>query len=123
MLPVSHPKSAFRVSGNHQMVPPGCSWEALSFSARVTWCLSRMVLRAHFSLSDVTVGTVGHLCAVSRMESSPGQKGPFLSAGDSQYPILWQVGCVCSGASWEPLSDSPLGHILRNWNIFTLQKA
>ena len=25
--------------------------------------------------------------------------------------------------SWEPLSDSPLGYILRNWNILTLQKA
>ena len=25
--------------------------------------------------------------------------------------------------SWEPLSDSPLGYILRNWKILTLQKA
>lgn len=28
-----------------------------------------------------------------------------------------------SGMSWEPLSDSPLGYVLRNWKILTLQKA
>ena len=47
------------------------------FLCPVTWCLSRMVLRGHLSLSDVTVGTVGHLCAVSRTESSRGKRDPF----------------------------------------------
>ena len=28
-----------------------------------------------------------------------------------------------SGMSWESLSDSPLGYVLRNWKILTLQKA
>ena len=42
----------------------------------------------------------------------------FLSPGDSQYPHS-TVGRLRVGActSREPLSDSPLGHILRNWKI------
>ena len=56
------------------MVSPG--WPGnLSVSARVTRCPSCMVLRGHLSLSDVAVGMVGHFGAISRTESSLGQKG------------------------------------------------
>ena len=74
MLPVSHPKSVFHVSGNHQMVSP-CWPGNLSVSAWVTRCPSCMVLRGHLLLSDVAVGVVGHFGAISRTESSLGQKG------------------------------------------------
>ena len=68
----------FRESPNGES--PSCSWEFLSFSDQVTWCLSYKVLRGHFSLSDVTVGMVGHFSAISCVEMSLRQKGmPFAS--------------------------------------------
>ena len=112
----------FRESPNSES--PCCSWEALSFSARVTCCLSCTVLRGHLSLSDVTVGKVSHFYAISGTERSLGQRDAFLSAGDSHYPHSTAGRLrVGSSMSWEPLSDSPLGYILRNWRILTLQKA
>ena len=65
---------------------PSFSWESLSFSARVTCCLSCTVLRGHLSLSDVTVGKVSHFYAISGTERSLGQRDALLSAGDSHYP-------------------------------------
>ena len=53
-----------------------------------------------------------------------GKRDAFLSATDSQYPHSMAGRLrVGSSTSWEPLSDSPLGYILRNWKILTLQKA
>ena len=76
MLPLSHPKSSFHVSGNHQMVNhPGAPGNLGPSLPAVTWCLSCPVLRGHLSLSDTTVGMVGHFCAVSHTERSLGQKG------------------------------------------------
>ena len=42
----------------------------------------------------------------------------------SQYPhsTAYRLS-MGSGTSWEPLSNSPLGYILRNWKNLTLQKA
>ena len=54
---LSHSKSAFHVSGNHQVMS---HQEYLSFSARVTWWLSCTVLRGLLSLLDATVGMLGH---------------------------------------------------------------
>ena len=52
------------------------------------------------------------------------RRNTLLSAGDSQHPHS-TAGWLRAGSrmSWEPLSDSPLGYILRNWKILTLQKA
>ena len=47
-----------------------------------------------------------------------------MPVGDSQYPH--SMACklrMGSNMTQEPLSDSSLGHILRNWKILTLQKA
>ena len=111
--------SCFRESPNSES--PWCSWESLSFSVQVTCCLSCTVLRSHLSLSDMTVGKVSHFYAISGTERSLGQRDTFLSAGDSQYPhsVAGRLR-VGSGMSWEPLSDSPLGYILRNGKILTL---
>ena len=96
----------------------------LSFSAWVTWCPSHTVLRGHLSLSDTTVGRVDHLCAISRMERWLGQKGRLsVSRWLSVPPLYGGRLRLGSGMSWEPLSDSPRGYILRNWKILTLQKA
>lgn len=98
--------------------------ESLSFSARITWCLRHTVLRGPLSLSDMAVGTVGHFCVIMSTEGSLGQRDTFLSAGDSQHPHSTAGRLrVGSGTSREPVSDSPLGYILRNWKILTLQKA
>ena len=95
----------------------------MSFSAWVTWCLSRRLLRDHLSLSDRTVESVGN-CAFICKERSLGKKVAFLSAGDSQYPHSMAGRLrVGSGISQEILSDTPFGYILRNWKIKTLQKA
>lgn len=96
----------FRESSNSES--PGCSWESLSFSAQVTWCLSCPVLRGHLLLLDETVGMVSHFCAVSCTERSLGQKEAFLSAGDSQRPHYMADRLGGSSTSQEPLSDSPL---------------
>ena len=109
----------FRESPNSES--PCCSWESLSFSARVTCCLSCTVLRGHLSLSDVTVGKVSHFYAISGTERSLGQRDALLSAGDSHYPHSTAGRLrVGSSMSWEPLSDSPLGYILRNRKVLTL---
>ena len=121
MLPLSHPKSAFHVSGNLQTVShPGapmnlCLSLSRSHAALAAW------FSGSLSLSDMTVGKVSHFYAISGTERSLGQRDTFLSAGDSQYPhsVAGRLR-VGSGMSWEPLSDSPLGYILRNGKILTL---
>ena len=103
-----------------RQVAPG---NLVSFSAWVTWCLSRRLLRDHLSLSDRTVESVGN-CAFICKERSLGKKVAFLSAGDSQYPHSMAGRLrVGSGISREILSDTPFGYILRNWKIKTLHKA
>ena len=111
--------SCFRESPNSES--PWCSDQSLSFSVQVTCCLSCMVFRGHLSLSDMTVGKVSHFYAISGTERSLGQRDTFLSAGDFQYPhsVAGRLR-VGSGMSLEPLSDSPLGYILRNGKILTL---
>ena len=53
-----------------------------------------------------------------------GKRDAFLSTGDSQYPhSMAYRQSMGSGTSSKPLSDSPLGYILRNWKILNLQKA
>ena len=64
---------------------PGCSQESLSFSARVTWWLSCMVLRGLLSLLDVTVGPLGHSVPSVARRDHWGKTDAFLSASDSQY--------------------------------------
>ena len=64
---------------------PGCSQEFLSFSARVTWWLSCMVLRGLLSLLDVTVGPLGHSVPSVTRRDHWGKRDVFLSASDSQY--------------------------------------
>ena len=85
MLPLSHPKSAFQVSGNHQMVNHLVAAGNLSFSARVTWWLSCMVLRGLLSLLDVTVRPLGHSVPSVARRDHWGKTDAFLSASDSQY--------------------------------------
>ena len=63
-----------------------------SVSARVTRCPSCTVLRGHLSLSGATVGSVGHFCVLVTRGDHWDKRDTFLSAGDSQYPILWQIG-------------------------------
>ena len=106
MLPLSHPKSTFHISGNRQKVshlvaprnlclslPRSHGALALYFFAWITWCLSHMVLRGHLSLSDMTVGVVGHFCAISCTETSLRQKGtPFCQSVTLSAPILWHIG-------------------------------
>ena len=68
---------------------------------------------------------IGHLCAISCMETtSLKQKETAFCLSVTQYPhsMAYRLR-MGSGMSQEPLSDSPLGYILRNWNILTLQKA
>ena len=77
-----------------------------------------MLLRDHLSLSDWTVESVGHFCPLFARRDHWGKRVAFLSAGDSPYPH--SMACrlrVRSGTSREPLSDSLLGYILRNWKI------
>ena len=38
-------------------------------------------------------------------------------------PMPWRPAETGSGTSWKPLSDLPLGYILRKWKFLTLQKA
>ena len=69
MLPLSHPKSAFHISGNRQMVSHLVAPRNLCLSLPG----SHGALAARFSavtshLLDVTVGMVGHFCAFSCME-------------------------------------------------------
>ena len=63
-----------------------------SVSAQVTRCPSCMVLRGHLSLSGSTVGSVSHFRALVTRGDHWDKRDAFLSAGDSQYPILWQIG-------------------------------
>ena len=90
----------------------------MSFSAWVTWCLSCMRLRDHLSLSDWTVESVGHFCPLFARRDHWEKRVAFLSASDSLYPHSMAGRLrVGSGISREPLSDSPLGYILRNCKI------
>ena len=63
-----------------------------SVSAQVTRYLSCTVLRGHLSLSGMTVGSAGHFRALVTRGDHWDKRDAFLSAGDSQYPILWQIG-------------------------------
>ena len=77
-----------------------------------------MVLRGHLSWSGATVGSVGHFRALVTRGDHWDKRDAFLSAGDSQYPHSMADRLrVSSGTSREPLSDSLLGYILRNWKI------
>ena len=59
---------------------PGCSPGSLSFSARVTGCLSGTVLWGHLSLSDATVGIVGHFVPLVAWRDHWGKRDAFLSS-------------------------------------------
>ena len=85
MLLLSHPKSVFHVSGNHQMMSHLVAPRNLSFSARVTWWLSCTVLRGLLSLLDATVGLLSHSVASVALRDHWGKQDAFLSASDSQY--------------------------------------
>ena len=88
--------------------------------------VSHTVLRGHLSLSDATVGTVDHLCAISCMETTSlrQKEVPFCQSVTLSTPILWHDSqyplsmayrlSMGFGTSQEPLSVSPLGYILRN---------
>ena len=112
VLPLSHPKRAFHISGNcqtasHQVAPRNL----VSFSAWVTWCLSCMRLRDHLSLSDWTVESVGHFCPLFARRDHWEKRVAFLSAGDSPYPHSMAGRLrVGSGTSWEPLRLTPWLH-------------
>ncbi|XP_060267518.1 uncharacterized protein LOC132659361 [Ovis aries] len=67
-----------------------------SVSARVTRCPSCMVLRGHLSLSGAAVGSGGHFHALLTGGGHWDKRDSFLSAGDSEYPILWQIGRQCA---------------------------
>ena len=54
--------------------------------------LPATVLRGHLSLSGSTVGSVSHFRALVTRGDHWDKRDAFLSAGDSQYPILWQIG-------------------------------
>lgn len=92
MLPLGHPKNDFQVSGNRWMVSQPVALRSHSFSVRVIRFPSLMVLRGRLFLSDTTVGTVGHFVPLVAWGDHWDRRDAFLSAGDSQYPILWQVG-------------------------------
>ena len=123
MLPLSHPKSAFHVSGNLQTVShpgaPGnlCLSLSRSHAALAAW------FSGSLSLSDMTVGKVSHFYAISGTERSLGQRDTFLSAGDSQYPH--SVAGRLSGF-WYVLGASlrltPWLHS-QKWKIFDLVKG
>ena len=113
----------FRESPNGES--PGCSQESLSLFARVTWCPSCTVLSGHLSLvgCDCWDGRP-FLCLYLHGDVTETKRDAFLPVGDSQYPPSTAYRLrMGSGMSWEPLSDSPLGYILRNWKFLTLQKA
>ena len=90
MLPLSHPKSAFQVSGNHQMVSHLLAAGNLCLSLPV----SRDDLASGFSAVTSHCGTrlLGHsaiLCHQSLGETS-GEKGtPFGQPVTLSTPILW----------------------------------
>ena len=112
----------FRQSPNGES--PSCSQGPLCLSARVTWCLNCTVLGGHLSLLDATIVMVGHFVPLLTERDPWDKTDAFLSVSDSQYPHSMAGRLrVGSGTSQDPLSDSPLGYILRNWNILTLQKG
>lgn len=125
MLPLSHPGSAFHISGHRQAVShpvgPGNLSLFSFFPARVAWCLSR-TLRGHLSRSDAIVGTVGPFCALVTWRDHREKGDASLSAGDSQYPLSTAYRLrMGSAMSREPPSDSPVGCILRNGKNLTLK--
>ena len=65
---------------------PSFSWESLSFSARVIWCISCIVLKGHLSLLDATVGMVGHFVPLITRRDHWDNRVAFLLVCDSQYP-------------------------------------
>ena len=110
MLPLSHPKSSFHVSGNHQTVShpvaPGNLCRSLprshgalaaQFSGVTSYCWMRLLGR-----SAIFVPLVAQ-------RDHWGKRDAFLSAGDSQRPHYMADRLrVGSSTSQEPLSDSPL---------------
>ena len=86
VLPLSHPKSAFHLSGNRQTVSHLVAPRNLCLSLPGNSCT---VLRGHLPLLDATVGTVGHFCAFSCTEVSLRQKGtPFCQLVTLSAPLL-----------------------------------
>ena len=124
MLPLSHPKSAFHVSGNHQVVSHLVAPRNLSFSARVTWWFSCMVLSGLLLTVGCDCWDTPPFCALVARIDHWEKRDAFLSASDSQYSHS-MVGRLRVGSvtSQEALSYSVLGYILRNWKLLTLQKA
>ena len=122
MLPLSHPKSTFHISGNRQKVSHLAAPRNL-FLCPVTRYLSCSVLRGHLSLSDSTVGTVGHFVPLVTRRHHWDKKGRlfasrWLSVPHSMVHRL-RMG---SDMSQGPLSDSSLGHILRNWKFWPCKR-
>ena len=77
---------------NLENVPHALVKSMESVSAQVTRCPSCTVLRDHLSLLVATVRSVGHVCALVTWGDHWDKRDAFLSAGDPQYPILWQIG-------------------------------
>ena len=70
------------------------------------------------------LGRLAILCHQLHGDVTETKRGTILPVGDSQYPhSMAYRQSMGSGTSSKPLSDSPLGYILRNWKILTLQKA
>ena len=124
MLPLSHPKSAFHISGNHQMVSHLVAPRNLSFSARVTWWLTCMVLSGLLLTVGCDCWDTPPFCALVARIDHWEKRDAFLSASDSQYShsIVGRLR-VGSVTSQEALSYSDFRYIVRNWKILTLQKA
>ena len=76
---------------NLENVPHALVKSVESISAQVIRCPSCTVLTNHLSLSGETVGSLGHLHALVTRGDHWDKRDAFLSAGDSQYPILWQI--------------------------------
>ena len=126
MLPLSHPKRAFLVSGNLESVS--------HLAAPGNLCLSLPVSPGGFAagLSQVSshcwtrlLGPrPGHFVLSVERRDHWGKRDSFLSASDSQFARSMVGGLrVGSLTSQDALSYSTLGSILRNWEMLTLQKA
>ena len=67
-----------------------------SVSARVTRALAARFSGVPLSLSGAAVGSGGHFHALLTGGGHWDKRDAFLSAGDSEYPILWQIGQECA---------------------------
>ena len=119
-MPLSHPKSAFHLSGNHQTMS--------HLAAPGNVC----VPRSHGALAAWFSGVTSHFrrdcwgswpfCAISHTEIT-GTKGTTFCQPVTLSTPFSAIGWVGSGTSQKPLSGSFLGYSLRKWKILTLQKA